>query len=109
MINKRKGFDRTFSKKAIVIGVIDVLSICIAYFAALWLRFEFSFSAIEEQYLSTYIRVILPWCAVCIAVFALFKLYSSIWSFVSTDELIRILESYVVLAILAYVGFNFVL
>ena len=102
MINKRKGFDRTFSKKAIVIGVIDVLSICIAYFAALWLRFEFSFSAIEEQYLSTYIRVILPWCAVCIAVFALFKLYSSIWSFVSTDELIRILESYVVLAILAF-------
>ena len=103
MINKRKGFDFALRKKAFIIAAVDVLSICIAFFAALWLRFDFQFNAIEEQYLLTYIRVILPWCAISIVTFSLFGLYNSIWSFVSTDELMRVLESYGVLSIVAFV------
>ena len=103
MINKRKGLDLSMSKKAIVIAAVDVLSICIAFFAALWLRFDFQFNAIHPEFLHTYCAVILPWCAICIGLFALFGLYSSIWSFVSTDELLRILEAYTVLAVTAFV------
>ena len=66
MINKRKGFDLSMSKKAIVIAAVDVLSICIAFFAALWLRFDFQFNAIQSEFLHTYCAVILPWCAICI-------------------------------------------
>ena len=103
MLNKRKGFDLALSKKALIIAAVDILSICIAFFAALWLRFDFQFNAIEEQYLMTYVRVILPWCGICLLVFSIFGLYSSIWSFVSTDELMRVLESYAVLSVIAYV------
>ena len=103
MINKRKGFDLALRKKALIIAAVDIVSICIAFFAALWLRFDFQFNAIEPQYLTTYVHVILPWCAISIGVFCLFGLYSSIWSFVSTDELMRVLESYAVLSIVAYV------
>ncbi len=103
MINKQRGFDLALSKKALIIAAVDVLSICIAFFAALWLRFDFQFNAIDPEYLRTYIRVILPWCGISLAVFSLFGLYSSIWSFVSTDELMRVLESYGVLAVTAFV------
>ena len=103
MINKAKGLDLAFHKKALIIAAVDVLSICIAFFAALWLRFDFLFNAIEKEYLMTYLRVILPWCGICIATFCAFQLYNSIWSFVSTDELIRVLESYAVLSVLAAV------
>ena len=103
MINKQKGFDLAFRKKALIIAAVDVVSICIAFFAALWLRFDFQFNAIEAQYLTTYVHVILPWCAISLGVFSLFGLYSSIWSFVSTDELMRVIESYAVLSIIAFV------
>ena len=33
MLNKRKGFDLSLSKRALIIAVVDVLSICIAFFA----------------------------------------------------------------------------
>ena len=102
MINKRKGFDLSLSKKAIIIGVVDILSILISFFAALWLRFDFQFNAIPAEFLLTYSEIILPWCGICILVFSLFSLYSSIWSFVSTDELLRILEAYGLLAVIAY-------
>ena len=103
MIKKAMGLDLAFHKKALIIAAVDVLSICIAFFAALWLRFDFLFNAIEKEYLMTYLRVILPWCGICIATFCAFQLYNSIWSFVSTDELIRVLESYAVLSVLAAV------
>ena len=59
MINKGKGFDLALRKKVLIIAAVDVLSICVAFFAALWLRFDFQFNAIEPQFLQTYCRVIL--------------------------------------------------
>ena len=103
MIHNRKGSRLGLSKKAVIIAAVDVLTICIAFFAALWLRFDFQFNSIEKEYLLTYVRIILPWCAISIAIFSAFKLYSSIWSFVSTDELMRVMEAYGVLCIIAYV------
>ena len=49
MINKRKGFDLALRKKVLIIAAVDVISICVAFFAALWLRFDFQFNAIEPQ------------------------------------------------------------
>ena len=103
MIQKRRGSRLGLSKKAVIIAAVDVLTICIAFFAALWLRFDFQFNSIEKEYLLTYARIILPWCAISILIFSAFKLYSSIWSFVSTDELMRVLEAYGVLCIIGYV------
>ena len=103
MIHKQRGSRLGLNQKAFIIAAVDVLSICVAFFAALWLRFDFQFNSINHEYLLTYARIILPWCAISIAVFSMFKLYSSIWSFVSTDELMRVLESYGVLCVIGFV------
>ena len=103
MRNLRKSHEHGSRKKALVIAAADILSICTAFFAALWLRFDFQFNAIEKEFLLTYARIILPWCAICLVTFYCFRLYNSIWSFVSTDELMHVLESYAVLAVVAFV------
>lgn len=64
MINKPKGFLLRLNKKALIIGAIDVLSISVAFFMALWMRFDFSFRSIIPEYLSGYGTYILPWCGI---------------------------------------------
>ena len=77
MIEKQKGFGRTVPRKAVIIAVVDILSICTAFFAALWLRFDFQFNAIHPEYLKTYAQIILPWCGISVMVFALLGLYTA--------------------------------
>ena len=89
--------------KIILIVLLDVITVASSYFIALWFRFDCKFSAIPLDFLNTYLRIILPWCAVCIIVFALFDLYNSIWHFVSTDEVIRVGSAYGVLAVLGLI------
>ena len=113
--NTNKGVNDLFSKSSagftsaawpriIVIVVLDIISIFAAFFGALFLRFEFRFSAIPVEYLNGYFSIITPWCAVCLLVFAIFKLYSSIWSYASVSEAFRVFAAYGVLTALAIVG-----
>ena len=69
------------------------------------MRFEFRLGAIPQMYLNEYLKIIGPWIVICLVVFQLFRLYNSIWSFVSIDEMFRIILAYGVLlaAGLAYV------
>ena len=103
MISKSGRPNLLVLKKGILIALLDALTIGIAYFAALWLRFDFQFNDIAPVFLDTYVRAILPWCGISLATFGFFGLYNSVWSYVSTDELFRILKSYAVLAVLSFV------
>ena len=91
--------------KVVLISILDIIAVFAAFFAALWFRFDCKYSAIPTEYLRTYLKVIALWCVVSVVVFALFKLYNSIWSFVSTDEFFRIGAAYGVLLV---VGILFV-
>ena len=92
-------------RRTMVIFVLDMLCIAGSFFLALWMRFEFRLGAIPQMYLNEYLKIIGPWIVICLVVFQLFRLYNSIWSFVSIDELFRIILAYGVLlaAGLAYV------
>ena len=92
-------------RRTLVIFVLDMLCIAGSFFLALWMRFEFRLGAIPQMYLNEYLKIIGPWIVICLVVFQLFRLYNSIWCFVSIDELFRIILAYGVLlaAGLAYV------
>ena len=89
-------------KRKIMIGTLDVLSIAICFFVSLWMRFDFRIGGIPAEYMNNYVTTIGIWCVVSIAVFAVCKLYNSIWSFVSSDELIRVMIAYAMLAVLGF-------
>ena len=94
-----KSNNSNYIKRAVTIGILDVLCICLAYAAALWLKYDFHFSAIPKEFKDLLLMFLPGWCGVCIVVFAVFGLYNSIWSFVSIDELFRIIGSYIVLVL----------
>ncbi len=90
-------------QKAVLVALLDIFSIAVSFFMGLWLRFDFRFNSISKQFLDGYLSSILIWCAVAVIVFAFFRLYNSIWLFVSTDEFFRILGAYGVLAVVGLI------
>ena len=95
-------------QKAILVALLDIFSIAGSFFIGLWMRFDFRFNSINEQFIDGYLSSILIWCAVAVIVFTFFRLYNSIWLFVSTDEFFRILGAYGVLAVLGLIYINIV-
>ncbi len=87
-------------KRAILILLADVFVVLFSYIAALFIRFEFSLSGIPAKYLETYLWMMPLWCVLTCVVFYIFKLYHSIWSFVSIDEALGVVKSYIVLFVL---------
>ena len=94
---------RKLGTKRALIATLDVLSIVLSFFFALWIRHDFRLSQIPTEFMVGYFQTIFAWCGVCLLAFFFAKLYNSIWVFVSTDEFIRITITYAVLAGVAYV------
>ena len=81
----------------VVLCVMDLLTIFFSYSMALMLRFEFSFSAIDQKYVDGFVDSILIWSIATIAVFFVCRLYHSIWSLASTREVLTIIKAYLLL------------
>ena len=86
-------------RRICVIVIMDILCIVLSFFAALWFRYDFSIAAISNHYLHFFSVMIGPWTVLSLLVFYLFGLYRSIWSFVSIDELFRIILAYLCLGL----------
>ena len=84
-------FNLTVFMKAVLIMLLDVLGTCTSFFLGLWFRYDFSIQDMREVHLEGFLHAIGPWCLITVAVFLIFRLYSSIWAFVSTSEVFRII------------------
>ncbi|MBP5291071.1 MAG: polysaccharide biosynthesis protein, partial [Lachnospiraceae bacterium] len=78
---------------AFLLSVYDFVMIHVAYFLALWARFDFIYSSIPVKYLSAYARFITIYTVGAIFIFYVFKLYQSVWRFASFVELERVVEA----------------
>ncbi len=100
---KRNNLNFSVISKVVLIAAMDVLATAVSFFFGLWLRFDFKFQNIDPSFLEGYLSNIGPWCAITVVVLICFNLYNSIWVFVSTSEMFRILGAYAVLAALGVV------
>ena len=106
-IDKPGFLNKTVLTKVLLIVALDIVATMCAYFLGLWFRYDFSFQDIRGVHLTGFLSAIGPWCAITILVFACFRLYSSIWAFVSTSEVFRIIGAYLVLAVIGVALFHF--
>ena len=106
-IDKPGFLNKTVLTKVLLIAGLDVVATMCAYFLGLWFRYDFSFQDIRAVHLTGFLSAIGPWCAITILVFACFRLYSSIWAFVSTSEVFRIIGAYLALAVIGVALFRF--
>ena len=93
--------------KVTLIVLMDILATIASFFFGLWMRFDFVFADIPTLFLENFGHYIVLWCGITVTVFFLFRLYNSIWVFVSTPEVFRILGAYIVLGIVGVAGFHF--
>ena len=93
--------------KVLFIMLLDVAATMVSFFLGMWFRYDFAFQEIRIDHINGYLSAIGPWCAITVLVFLLFRLYSSIWAFVSTSEVFRIIGAYIVLAVIGVAMFHF--
>ena len=74
---------------ALLLMLYDLIAIHLAYFIALWLRFDCVYSAIPKRYLQEYLTSITVYSAVCLVIFGLQRLYRIVWRFASVSELAK--------------------
>lgn len=104
MREQKRRTDYIWLKRAFILLFLDVISVLVAYLAALLLRFDFIFSSIPSVYIEGYIWSMPYWAVVTVVVFYGFRLYHSIWRFAGIDEAKRIVQAYILLAVLYGVG-----
>ena len=84
-------------QKAALLLLMDILIVVSSYFAALLLRFDFTFSTIPPEYLHGYVWSMPFWVTSTVVVFYGCRLYHSIWQFASVAELQMILKAHAIL------------
>lgn len=84
----RQKIDRVLYSRIITLLLMDILLVNAAVFAALLIRFEFQMGdVVESGFAQNYLKLAPIHTAVSIGVFALFRLYRSLWEYASIDEL----------------------
>lgn len=94
-----KKTEKSLNKKninyvAVLLVIYDIVAVNLAYFLALWFRFDCKYSMVESSgYLDNFLKFVPIYSAFCILVFWGFKLYQSLWQFASFNEFSRIFIS----------------
>lgn len=88
---KKGSFLKIPTNRIIILAFADVMSIIVASFFAIFIRFEFSFSEIPpvcwEAYQNTWMYNIL----ITLIFFVVWKLYKGVWRYASATELVNII------------------
>lgn len=93
-MRKNRGFNiEQWHVIAFMLMIYDFITIAGSYLFALLLRFDFSFSMIDDFYLNSYYRTIIVYALICIVIYWFFRLYKIVWRFASYGDVIRIILS----------------
>ncbi len=84
--------------------LLDLLSIVIASFASIWIRYEFQIDQIEPEFVKTIVWYMPINMIVTVAVYYLFSLYTSLWKYAGITELCKITAAAAVSSILQVIG-----
>ena len=94
---KHETMGKGWISRAIVVLCADILATFVSFFAALLFRFDLHYSAVPSTYLEYFLYLVPLWCLFTVVVFYAFRLYHSVWSFVSIEEALSVLKSYLIL------------
>lgn len=88
--------DKAYLMRRTGLMVYDVITVIVASYLALMLRFDLSYSDIPNYYLQAATSVILPSVLVTIVIYWVFHLYTSLWTYAGANELVNIIGAGVI-------------
>lgn len=90
--------------RRVFLFIIDLLVILASEFLSLFIRFEFSYTSIDPQYLDHLWHYTPINICVTICLFIVFQLYSSLWAYASVQEMFCVIGACVCSTIFQYIG-----
>ena len=70
--------------------IMDIMSILLVSFAALYIRYDFSFQDIDPLFFKHCENLLIPNIIGTLIFFVIWKLYRSVWRYASANELVNI-------------------
>lgn len=95
----KEKFDLSITYKYMLL-ILDIVFINTSSFLALWVRFNMHVSEIEPWYIESVKSIAVLNTVVTVLVFALLKLYTSLWRFASIKELVYVVQGCVISVLL---------
>ncbi len=89
-MSKNNNFLKIPINRIIALLLLDVMSVVVASFAALYIRFDFSFKKIPPEYMLRFEQIIPINLLITLLFFVLWKLYKGVWRYASATELLNI-------------------
>lgn len=97
-----KNKEMLFRSTALVF--LDILLIMISMAGSLWIRFDFSFTAIEPLFLKGVRQYMLINIITTLLIYGLFRLYTSLWRFAGVVELKNVICAVLLSTIFQFAG-----
>ena len=91
-------------QRRIALVILDIMTVCIASIAPLWIRFELNYKDIPDVELTSAWNFMAVNVVMTLVIFYLFRLYHSLWAFAGTAEVQNILAACILSAIMDFVG-----
>lgn len=105
----KKIVDKKLYIRRLFLIILDAILINIASFSALFIRFDFKLSEVPLYYTEAVFSYTVINCIITIIIFALFRLYNSLWKYAGIDELVNILFACVISGFLQILGMHYFL
>ncbi len=99
-----KQVNRQLLHRRIVLVIFDIMTVCVASIAPLWIRFEMHYKEIPDVYLSSAWDFMMINIIITLLVFYFFRLYHSLWAFAGTAEAQNTVAACFLCAVLDFVG-----
>ena len=77
-------------QRIIALVIMDIMSILLVSFAALYIRYDFSFQDIDPMFFKHCENLLIPNIIGTLLFFVIWKLYRSVWRYASANELVNI-------------------
>lgn len=100
--------DKKLFLRRLFLIVLDIILINVSAYTALLVRFDFSLAQIPTYYAEAVLSYALINSITTIIVFALFRLYNSLWRYAGIDELVNIIFACLISGVLQFIGMFFI-
>lgn len=104
----RKDHSNTVNKEMLIRGIgflfLDIIAILLSMAGALWIRFDFHFLDIDVLFLETLRRYVYINLICTVLIFAVMRLYTSLWRFASVVEMKNVIIATVLSTIFQTLG-----
>lgn len=87
----------------------DFFALNFAYFLALWIRFDCVYSNIKPIYINAWRSFTLPYSVIAVTVFAIMRMYHTIWRYAGLLEYMRAMAASLLLSAINVIAITFII